>query len=145
LVRTVGSLDLAIELRRSRFNVHMSNTLVFDVPVEQCLELMTSIGSNRVDAERELLYHVIDKINSVFLCMLPVDLESPDASGIVDCRVLKTTDLFPCGRFKREELHVHLDLMPGDSFRVPTCVNRPAPHVPRQATQTISDQRTINT
>ena len=73
LVRTMGSLDLAVELRRSRFDIDMSDTQVFDMPMELRLELMTTIGSDLLDAERELVGNVINKGNGILLRMAFVD------------------------------------------------------------------------
>jgi hypothetical protein len=46
---------------------------------------------------------------------------------------------------ERKKLPIHLDVMAWDLFRVPASVNRPATHVPRQPSQTISDERTVDT
>ena len=70
----MGSLDLAVELRRSGFDVDMSDTQVFHIPMELCLKLMTTIGSNLLDAEWELVDNVINKGNGVLLRMPLVDL-----------------------------------------------------------------------
>ena len=89
----MGSLDLPVELRRARFDINMSDPLVFDVPVKVRLKFMSPIGSNRVNAERELLDHMIDEIDGAFLVVAQVDSESSDSCGIIDCGVLITTDL----------------------------------------------------
>jgi len=39
----------------------MTDALVFDMPVELGLPLMTTIGADRVDAEEELLDHIVDE------------------------------------------------------------------------------------
>ena len=69
LVRAMGSLYLTVQLRRSAFDVGMADALIFDVPVELCLELMAVIGSDLFDAERELFDDVIDKVDRVGLCV----------------------------------------------------------------------------
>jgi hypothetical protein len=51
----MGSLDFAVELRRSGLNVDMSNTQVFHIPMELYLKLVTTIGSNLLNAEWELV------------------------------------------------------------------------------------------
>jgi len=65
----MGSLYLTVQLRRSAFDVGMADALIFDVPVELCLELMAVIGSDLFDAERELFDDVIDKVDRVGLCV----------------------------------------------------------------------------
>ena len=52
LVGAVGSFDLAVELRRSRFDIRMSDTQVFDMPMELRLELVTTIGSDFAGYEK---------------------------------------------------------------------------------------------
>jgi hypothetical protein len=69
------SLYLAIQSRCSRFDIDMPYTEIFDMPVEMSLELVPSIGSDCVYAERELSKNVVYEIYNVFLSMLPVDLE----------------------------------------------------------------------
>ena len=51
LVRAVGSLDLAVELRRPRLDIDMSDPLVLNVPVELSLEFVTPVGSERVQRQ----------------------------------------------------------------------------------------------
>ena len=92
LVRAVGSLDLPVELWRARFDVHMPYPLVFNVPVEQRLELVTPIGPDRVNPKRELLDSLVNEIDRARLVVTPVNLESYDPCGIVDGRVLEATD-----------------------------------------------------
>ncbi len=123
----------------------MTDSLVFNVPVEVRLKFVPPIGPNHVDAKWELPDRVIDEINGVLLCVPLVDLVRPDSCGIVDCRLLKTADLVPVGGLESQEFHVHLDVMARDLFRVPTRVNRPATHFSRQAPQAMSDERPINT
>jgi len=72
LVGAVGSFDLAVELRRSRFDIRMSDTQVFDMPMKLCLKLVTTIGSDLLDTKRELGNDVINKGNRVLLCMTSV-------------------------------------------------------------------------
>lgn len=66
------------------------------MPVELGLELVTTIGPDRLDSEWETLDHVVDKRNRICLRMLGVDLVCPNPRGIVDGRVLEALDL-PAG------------------------------------------------
>ena len=90
----MGSLDLAVELRRARFNINMSDSLVFNMPVEVSLPFMASIRPDCVNAERKLLDDVVDEINGTLLVVLLVDLKRTDPSGVIDGRVLIAPDLF---------------------------------------------------
>ncbi len=63
----VPSLDISIELWRSRFNINVPHTLVLDIPMKLGLKLMTSVCSDRVDTEREFLNHIIHKLNGIAL------------------------------------------------------------------------------
>lgn len=51
----------------------MSDSFVFDVPVELGLELMAAISADRVDTERELLNYVIDGVDGALLVVAAVD------------------------------------------------------------------------
>jgi len=53
----------------------MPHPLVFNVPVEQSLELVASIGPDRADPKRELFDHVVDEIDRAVLIVTPVNLE----------------------------------------------------------------------
>lgn len=106
---------------------------------------MSPIGSDGVDPERKLIDHVVNEINGALLIVPFVDLERPNPCGVIDGRVLKATNLASISGFEREELHVHLDLMPGNLFGIPACVDRPPSHVSRQPSQAVSDERAIHT
>ena len=49
LVGSVGPLDFAVELRRSRLDVDMFHAEVSDVPVKERLELVAAVSSNGAD------------------------------------------------------------------------------------------------
>ena len=63
----MGSLDLAAHLRCSWIDVSMTDALIFDIPVELGVELMSVIGSDLYDAERDLIYDVIGDVDRVCL------------------------------------------------------------------------------
>ncbi len=63
----MGSLDLAVQLRGSALDIGVTDALVLDIPVELGLELMAVVGSDFLDAVRELFDDVIDKVVSVGL------------------------------------------------------------------------------
>ena len=50
---------------------------------------MTAVGADHVDAKRELLDHVVHEVDRVLLGVTSVDLERPDARGVVDRGVLE--------------------------------------------------------
>ena len=80
----MGSLDFAVELRRTRFDINMSRPLVFDVPVEVRLKLVSPIGSDRMDPKRKLFDHVVNEIDSALLIVTLLDLQRADPWGVVD-------------------------------------------------------------
>ena len=60
LVWAMGSLDLADQFRCSTIDVSMTTVaLIFDIPVERSLELMSVIGTGLYDAKRALIDDVI--------------------------------------------------------------------------------------
>ena len=67
----------------------MPDTEIFDMPMELSLELMTVIGADLADTERELIDDVIDEVDRVSLGMLLVDLERANAGGIVNGGILE--------------------------------------------------------
>lgn len=93
LVGAVGSLELAVQLRCPRFDIRMSDTQVFNMPMELRLKLMTSIGPDLLDTKRKLGNDVINKGNRVLLRMSFVDFERSHTRSIVDGGVLISFDL----------------------------------------------------
>jgi hypothetical protein len=57
---------------------------VFDMPVEEGLELVPAVRADGRDAERELLDHVVDEADGVLLRVAGLDLQRSDARGVVD-------------------------------------------------------------
>ena len=67
----------------------MSDTLVFNVPVELRLELMAPVRADRVNPEGELLDKVINEVTGISLVVTGVDLESAYPRRVIDCSLLK--------------------------------------------------------
>ena len=123
----MGSLDLAVELRRARLDdMHVADAFVFDMPMEQSLELMAPICANGMDAKRKLIDHVIYEINGVVLSMTSVDLQSPDPGGIIYGSVLETTDLPVLGVLESKECHINLDVVARNLLGIATGMNGPS-------------------
>ena len=74
LVRSVGTLDLAVQLGCLGFDVDMSHALVFDMPVKAGLKLMPSVGADRADPEGKRLDHVVQGSDRTCLVMFGQDL-----------------------------------------------------------------------
>ena len=94
----------------------MPDAVIFDMPVELCLEFMAVIRTYL--AEREPGDHGIDEVDRVCLVVSVVDFQGTDARGIVDCGVLVTLDGFPVFAIEFQELDVHLDLVAWDLFLI---------------------------
>lgn len=140
----MGSLDLTVELRRARFDIDMPHPLVFDVVVELCLELMAPVGADRMDAERELLDHVVNEVYGILLIVTLVNSQGPDSGGVIDGHVLKTADPAVICGLKAEELDIQLDVVARHLLGVPTCMDRPTTHVLRQSPHAIANQGAVN-
>ena len=136
----MGSLYLTVQLRRSAFDVGMADALIFDVPVELCLELMAVIGSDLFDAERELFDDVIDKVDRVGLCVLILDLERPDACRVIDSGILEPADLLAALANEGEELDVHLDVMAGHLLVISLGMDFAHARSARQSANTVAPQ-----
>jgi hypothetical protein len=85
---------------------------VFDMPMEFGLELMTVVGSNFSNAEREYFDDVVNKPDRVCLSVFLVNLERPNSRCIINCCVLETTDFFAIFSFEGQELNVDLYMVP---------------------------------
>jgi len=86
---------------------------------------MAAIGPDHLDAEGELLDHVVDEVDGVGLIVPVVDLQGPDACGVVDGGVLVPLDRGAIFVFERQELDVDLDMVPWDPLLIPGCMNCP--------------------
>lgn len=74
----MASLDLADHLRCSSIDVSVTDALIFDIPVELGVELMSVIGSDLSDADRELIGNLIGEVDRV--CLFRADGFSRRAS-----------------------------------------------------------------
>ena len=66
----------------------MTYPAVSKMPVKLGLELMTTVGADRVNAKRECVDHVVEELNGVHLGVARIDPEGADAGGVVDGGVL---------------------------------------------------------
>jgi hypothetical protein len=87
------SFYFAVELRRARFDIAMPNALVFDMPVQQSLEFMTTIRSDLLYTEWELVDEIIDKMNRIFLGVACINLQGPDPCRILNRGILIAFEL----------------------------------------------------
>ncbi len=62
LVGSVGALDLSVELGRPWLDVDVFHAQFSDVPVEERLKLVATVGSDGAYPERELLDGVVDEV-----------------------------------------------------------------------------------
>jgi hypothetical protein len=69
--------------------------MFFQVPVELDLKLMTVIGANSIDPERELGDNVIHEVDRILLCMLFINLQSANMGDIINGRILEYRILWP--------------------------------------------------
>ncbi len=105
---------------------------------------MTAIRTNGMDAERELLDNVIDKIDCALLVMPSVDLQRADASGVIDGGELITTDFLAVLRGQGEELHVYLDLMTRNLLGVTTGMDCSPSNLARQTPDPVALERAVD-
>ena len=63
----VEALDLTLELRWAWLDEGVPDALIFDMPVELGLELMTIVGADLPDPEGELLEDKVDVVDGVRL------------------------------------------------------------------------------
>jgi hypothetical protein len=144
LVGSVGSLHLPIELWSPRFDVHMAHPLVRDVPVEQRLELMSAIGSDRVDPEGELLNDILDEVDGILLGVAPIDLQRANTGGVINGRILEAADLPAVLSLERQELDIDLDVMTGHLLGVAMGMHRTSPHSARKPVHPMPAQDAVH-
>ena len=101
----------------------MPYPLVLDMPMKLGLKLMASVCSDRMDAEREFLNHIINKLNGILLIVTRVDFHRPDPGGIVNRCVLKASDSVALKVPQRDKFDIHLDMMAGNFFSITSSVN----------------------
>jgi hypothetical protein len=104
------AFDLAIELRRTRLDVCVTDALILDVPMELGLEFVAIIGANFPDAEGKALDNVVNEGDGIGLCVPAIDLEGTDAGRIINCCVLVAPGWFAVASLESQELHIDLDL-----------------------------------
>ena len=90
----IGSLYLTVELWWSRFDVNMTDALVFDVPIELVLTFMAEIGTNHLYTKRECLDDEIGYFYGIVLGVGNRDLQCLDPYGIIDVGAFLTSQ--PC-------------------------------------------------
>ena len=112
----------------------MADALVFDMPMELGLKLVTVIGSDFADAEEESFDDIIYESNGAGLGMALIDFEGPDAGGIVDGGILVALDGLLVFVFECQKLNINLNLMPRNLFLVTLGVDFAKPGSPWQTT-----------
>src|SRR5687768_13150522 len=100
------TLHLAIQSWCSRFDIGVAYASILQVPVEFGLELVTIVGANGIDPERELGNDVIHEVDRILLRMPLINLQGANASRIIDCRVLEIPDLAAFLSLEIEEFHI---------------------------------------
>jgi len=138
LVGSMRALDLPVELWRPWLDVDMFHAVIRDMLVEQCLELVAAIGADRLDPEWELLDHVIDEVDGVGLGVALVDLQCPNACGVVDRRVRVASNCSASFSAQSQELDIHLHVMTRDLLLVAVRVNSTSSDPVRESAHAVS-------
>ena len=115
------------------------------MPMELCLEFVAVVGANRRYTEGELLYHMVDEVNGILLCVSLVDFQSADPGCVVNGGILEATHLLLFRIFEVEELHINLDVMAGYLFLVALRQHGPLPGVARQAIEAVAQEYVSHT
>ena len=87
----------------------------------------------------------VDEFDGVVLIGSGIDIHHTNTSRIIDGRVLEPLDGPVLSVAEHQELHIHLDMVPGDLFLIALDMGarRPSPGVSRQAVKAISPQHVI--
>ena len=92
------------------------------MPVELCLELVSPVGSDRMDAKRKFVDHVIDESDGMRLIVTVEDLESSHTGGVIYGGVLKSTNILAFGCFECDKLNIHLHVVTRDFLGITACM-----------------------
>lgn len=113
----------------------MTDAQILDMPVKLGLEFMAGISPDLTNAKRRLFDDVIDRVDGIGLRVFVVDFQGANTSSAIDCRVLKTSNLFSLFAYESQELDVHLHVVPRDLFLTSFRMNLAHPGAARQAVQ----------
>ena len=91
--------------------------------MELGLKLMAIVSSNFADAEGESFDDMVYESNGADLGVALIDFKSPDASRIIDGRVLIAFDRFVVFVLEGQELNINLNMMARNLFLIPDCVD----------------------
>ena len=127
------ALHLAIQSWCSRFDIGVAYASILQVPVEFGLELVTIVGANSIDAEREFSDDIIHEVDGILLRVPFINLQGANTGGIIDCRVLEIPDLAAFLSLEIEEFHIDLHVVPRHLFLITDGRNRPFALPIRQA------------
>lgn len=81
------------------------------------------ISTYRVDTKREFVYHIVNEINGILLCMLFVNLQSSNTGCIIKSSILKPADFVSTSAIQLNELNIDLNMMSWHCFRISTRMN----------------------
>lgn len=81
--------------------------------VEIGLEFTAIVSPDFLDVERELVDGMVNEIDGVGLGVMVVDLEHPNTSGIVDCRILEPLHGLTSLTLENQEFDIHLEVTAG--------------------------------
>ena len=82
----------------------MSYAHILDMPMKLGLKLMTSVCSDRMDAEGELLNYIINKLNGILLIVAGINFHRPDPCGIINGCILKASDSVALKSFSERQI-----------------------------------------
>src|SRR5580700_2407736 len=90
IVHAMRALDLAIEVRRARTNIHVADVEPFEMPVKRRLELGAVVRLYDVHPEREPTDHFVDELRGRALIAGVVDLEDADPRAVINrCELIQ--------------------------------------------------------
>ncbi len=113
------SFHFSVQSRGRGSDVAVINAQVLQMPMKFGLEFVTVVCADGVQAKRELLDHVVDEPDGVFLCMSGINFQGPDAGCIVNRCVLVTLQLKAAFINKSQKLNINLNVMTRDLFLIP--------------------------
>ncbi len=143
-VGSMGSFDLAIELRGSWLDVDLADAVVLDMPMEPGLEFVPVDGADLLDPEGEGLDDVVDEVGGVCLGVPFVDFEGADPGRVIDGGELEPPELLAALIRKVQELDVHLDVAAGDLLVVALGVHLAHARAHWQPIETVAAQDTVD-
>ena len=110
---------------------------VGQLPMKFGLELVPVVGPNSMNAKRESIDHMIDKMDSILLCVAIIDFKCSYPRSIIYGCKLESSNFFSFTIFQFEELDINLDVVTWDLLFIAMCQYCSSPFIPGETIESM--------